>query len=60
VKRIGTSEIIGDPVLLKPKRVADPASVLTPAEAKKVRRGMKQIREGNFKLWRDIKNEVGR
>ncbi len=48
-------------VLIKPNRVTDgPDDVLTPAEAKKVRQGMKQIREGRFKLWRDVKHELGR
>jgi AbrB family looped-hinge helix DNA binding protein len=49
-----------DGVLVKPKRVVDPDDVLTPAEAKKVRQGMKQIKEGRFKLWRDVKHELGR
>jgi hypothetical protein len=47
-------------VLIKPQRAADPDDVLTPAEAKKVRHGMKQIKEGRFKLWRDVKHELGR
>jgi bifunctional DNA-binding transcriptional regulator/antitoxin component of YhaV-PrlF toxin-antitoxin module len=47
-------------VLIQPKRVADPEDVLMPAEAKKVRHGMKQIKEGRFKLWRDVKHELGR
>ena len=47
-------------VLVKPKRLVDPDDVLTPAEAKKVRRGMKQIKEGRFKLWRDVKHELDR
>jgi bifunctional DNA-binding transcriptional regulator/antitoxin component of YhaV-PrlF toxin-antitoxin module len=48
-------------VLIKPNRVTDhPDDVLTPAEAKKVRQGMKQIKEGRFKLWRDVKHELGR
>jgi hypothetical protein len=34
--------------------------VLTPAEAKKVRRGMEQIKEGRFKQWQDVKHELGR
>ena len=42
-----------DGVLIQPKRVLDPQDVLTPAEGKKVRLGMKQIKEGGFKLWRD-------
>jgi len=47
-------------VLVKPKRLVDPDVVLTPAEAKKVRRGMAQIKAGRFKLWRDMKDELGR
>ena len=48
-------------VLIKPKRVVDADdTVLTPAEAKMVRRGMKQIKNGKFKLWRDVKHEMGR
>jgi bifunctional DNA-binding transcriptional regulator/antitoxin component of YhaV-PrlF toxin-antitoxin module len=33
-------------VLIQPKRVVDPDDVLTPAEAKKIRHGMKSIKEG--------------
>ena len=47
-------------VLIKPKKLIDADDVLTPAEAKKVRHGMKQIKEGRFKLWRDVKHELGR
>ena len=47
-------------VLIKPRRVVDPDDVLTPQEAKMVRRGMKQIKEGRFKLWRDVKHDLGR
>jgi len=38
------------------RRAAD--DTLTLAEAKKVRRGMRQIGEGKFKLWGDIKHEI--
>ncbi|HXX22142.1 MAG TPA: AbrB/MazE/SpoVT family DNA-binding domain-containing protein [Terriglobia bacterium] len=47
-------------VLVKPKRLVDPDDVLTPAEAKKVRHGMEQIKAGRFKLWRDVNHELGR
>jgi len=47
-------------VLVKPKRLVDPDDVLTPAEAKKVRQGMAQIKAGRFKLWRDVKDELDR
>ena len=46
-------------VLVKPKRLVDPDDVLTPAEAKKVRHGMKQIREGKTKPWPQIKHDLG-
>ena len=48
-----------DGVLIQTKRVVDPQDVPTPAEAKRVRHGMKQIREGRFKLWHDGKHELG-
>jgi AbrB family looped-hinge helix DNA binding protein len=47
-------------VLIKAKRLVDDDTVLTPQEAKMVRHGMKQIKEGRFKLWRDVKHELGR
>ena len=46
-------------VLIKPKRVVDPHDVLTPADAKKVRHAMKQLRQGKDKPWSQIKNELG-
>ncbi|HXP87422.1 MAG TPA: hypothetical protein VN841_22000 [Bryobacteraceae bacterium] len=47
-------------VTIVPRKPSDEDTVLTPAEAKLVRRGMKQIKEGRFKLWRDVKHELGR
>jgi bifunctional DNA-binding transcriptional regulator/antitoxin component of YhaV-PrlF toxin-antitoxin module len=47
-------------VLIKPRRLVDPDDVLTPAEARKVRQGMKQIKEGRFKVWGDVKRELDR
>ena len=46
-------------VLIKPKRVVDPDDVLTPAEAKRLRRSLKQTREGKTRPWSQIKNELG-
>jgi hypothetical protein len=43
-----------------PKRLVDPDDALTPAEAKRVRRGMEQIKAGRFKLWRDVKSATDR
>jgi bifunctional DNA-binding transcriptional regulator/antitoxin component of YhaV-PrlF toxin-antitoxin module len=47
-------------VVIKPKRMVDQNDTLSPAEAKQVRLSLKQIKEGRFKLWRDLKHEVGR
>jgi AbrB family looped-hinge helix DNA binding protein len=47
-------------VLIKPKRVVDPDDVLTPAEAKLVRRGEAQLKRGQSKPWRDVKNALPR
>ena len=46
-------------VLIKPKRVVDPDDVLTPAEAKKVRHALKQVRERKTKPLAQIKHELG-
>jgi len=46
-------------VLIKPKRVVDPDDVLTPAEAKKVRHALKQVRQGKTKPLALIKHELG-
>jgi hypothetical protein len=46
-------------VLTKPKQVVDPDDALTPAEAKKVRHALKQIREGKTRPWSQIKHELG-
>ena len=47
-------------VFVKPTRLVDPDDVLTPAEAKRVRHGMEQIKAGRFKLWRDAKHALDR
>ena len=46
-------------VLIKPKRLVDPDDVLTPAEAKKVRHALKQVRQGKTKPMAQIKHELG-
>jgi antitoxin component of MazEF toxin-antitoxin module len=46
-------------VLIKPRRLVDPDDVLTPAEAKKVRHALKQIREGKTRPWSQVKHELG-
>ncbi len=47
-------------VLLKPKRVVDRDDILTPEEAKMVRRGEAQLKRGQSKLWSDVKHELAR
>ena len=46
-------------VLIKPKRLVDPDDVLTPAEAKRLRRSLKQERQGKTRPWLQIKHEMG-
>jgi len=45
----------GGLMLVKPKRLVDADNALTPAEAKKVRRGLEQLKRGQSKDWRDVK-----
>ena len=42
----------------EPKRKIDPDDILTPAEAKIVRRGEAQLKRGESTSWRDVKNEL--
>ncbi|PYT22555.1 MAG: hypothetical protein DMG57_34910 [Acidobacteria bacterium] len=45
-------------VLIKPKRVADPDDVLRPAEAKKLRRSLKQARQRKTLPWSQVKHDL--
>jgi len=45
----------GKKVLVKPRRVVDPDDVLTSAEAKRLRRSLKQTRQGKTRPWTDIR-----
>jgi len=47
-------------VLIKAKRLVDPADVLSPAEAKIVRRGEAQLKRGQSKPWRAVKDALPR
>jgi AbrB family looped-hinge helix DNA binding protein len=49
----------GNGVLIKPKRVVDPDDVLTPEEAKRLRRSLKQTRGGKTRPWPQINHELG-
>jgi hypothetical protein len=42
-------------VLVKPKRIVDPGDVLTPAEAKIVRRGEAQLKRRQSRSWRALR-----
>jgi bifunctional DNA-binding transcriptional regulator/antitoxin component of YhaV-PrlF toxin-antitoxin module len=54
-------KVSGDMVTILPKSQTLAADdTLTPTEAKRVRHGTKQIKEGKFRLWGDIKHELGR
>lgn len=47
-------------IVVKPKRIVDADDVLTPKEAKMVRRGEAQLKRGESKPWRDVKNALAR
>jgi bifunctional DNA-binding transcriptional regulator/antitoxin component of YhaV-PrlF toxin-antitoxin module len=46
-------------ILPKPAATQNPDDSLTPAEAKKVRHALKQVREGKTKPWSQVKHELG-
>ena len=50
----------GNAVLVKPKRIVDVHDTLTPTEAKLVRRGEAQLKRGESKPWRIVKDELAR
>jgi AbrB family looped-hinge helix DNA binding protein len=45
-------------LLIKPKRTADPDDTLTIAEAKIVRRGLAQLKRGQSRPWRAVKDAL--
>jgi len=47
-------------VLIKAKRTVDTDDTLTPAEAKIVLRGEAQLKRGDSKSWRAVKNALSR
>jgi bifunctional DNA-binding transcriptional regulator/antitoxin component of YhaV-PrlF toxin-antitoxin module len=47
-------------VIIKAKRMVDADDVLTTKEAKLVRRGEAQLKRGESKPWRDVKNALER
>lgn len=49
----------GGIVIVKPKRSTDADAAMTAEEARKVRRGLKQLREGKTRPWSTVKHELG-
>ena len=49
----------GNGVLVQPRRLVDPDDMVTPAEAKRLRKSLKQTRQGNTRPWSEIKHELG-
>jgi AbrB family looped-hinge helix DNA binding protein len=47
-------------LIKKSKRVVDPEDILTPSEAKIVRRGEEQLERGESKPWRVVKHALSR
>jgi hypothetical protein len=44
---------------MKPKRLVDRDDALSPAEAKMIRHGLKQAKDGKTRPWSRIKHELG-
>ena len=43
---------------LKPKRLVDADDILSPEEEKLVRKGERQLKEGKYVLWEDLKKKL--
>jgi AbrB family looped-hinge helix DNA binding protein len=54
-------EVTAEPgrVTMKPKRLVDWDETLTRTEAKMIRHGLKQAKEGKTRPWSQIKHELG-
>ena len=46
-------------VSMKPKKLVDADDTLTPAEAKKLRHALKQVRERKTRPWNQVKHDLG-
>ncbi|MGC9973049.1 MAG: hypothetical protein ABSE56_20920 [Bryobacteraceae bacterium] len=44
---------------MKPKKPVRADDTLTPAEAKKVRHGLKQVKDGKTRPWSQVKRDLG-
>ena len=49
----------GRSVVIKPKKLVDRDDVITPVEAKRLRRSLKQTRQGKTQPWSQVKHELG-
>ena len=49
----------GRSVVIKPKKLVDRDDVITPAEAKRLRRSLKQTRQGKTRPWSQVKHDLG-
>jgi AbrB family looped-hinge helix DNA binding protein len=49
----------GRSVVIKLKKLIDPDDVITPAEAKRLRRSLKQTRQGKTQPWSQVRHELG-
>ena len=49
----------GNGVLVKPARPVEPDDELTAEQAKRLRRSLKQTRQGKTRPWTEIKSELG-
>jgi len=45
-------------VIIKPKKLVDADDVLTPEEAKLVRKGEAQLKKGQHVAWKDVKSQL--
>ena len=49
----------GEGIVIKPKRLVDVEDALSPEEEELVDQGFKQLKRGEFVLWKELKDELG-
>jgi AbrB family looped-hinge helix DNA binding protein len=49
----------GSDIVIRPKRLVDSEDVLSPEEEELVERGFRQLKQGDYVAWKELKHELG-
>jgi len=49
----------GSDIVIRPKRLVDSEDTLSPEEEKLVEEGFRQLKKGEYVVWKELKHELG-